>query len=357
MLASGQGSDATQVVAVLVPEEAFNQPFVLRLQRLGIGVISLVVGARSYVDEYRALKRIIERVNPRIIHTHGYHADVIGGFAARAQRIPTVSTVHGFVGGSRRNRLNERIQLLALRRADAVLAVSRPLVDRLVSSGLRPSRVHFVPNGFAASSSDQTKESARERLGLSSGIPTAGWIGRLSPEKGPDVMLDAIALCDPRWRLSIIGDGKERVTLERRAANLGIADRVVWHGALADAGSLITAFDAFVLSSRSEGTPIALFEAMHAGVPVVATRVGGVPDVVSSLEAIVVAPEAPAEIAGGLRSLMADPGATVLRTERARTKVREIFGLDSWIGAVERVYRIAESSKATRRRARAEPGT
>jgi glycosyltransferase involved in cell wall biosynthesis len=345
MLASGQGSDATHIVPVLVPEDSSDHPFVLRLRQLGITVTPVVVGARSYVEEYRALNEILRKLAPRIVHTHGYHADAIGGLVARASRIPTVSTVHGFVGGSRRNRFNERIQLLALRRADAILAVSRPLVDRLVRAGVSPRKVHFVPNGFSVTSAAHTTDDARKLLGLRTGSPIAGWIGRLSAEKGPDVALDAIALSEPPWRLSVIGDGKERRALEMRAARLGIADRVVWHGARADAGSLITAFDAFVLSSRTEGTPIALFEAMNGGVPVIATRVGGVPDVVSPLEAIVVEPEAPTQIAAALRSVIEDSSAAADRAERARKKVREVFGLRSWVQAVERVYSVAESGR------------
>jgi len=107
-------------------------------------------------------------------------------------------------------------------------------------------------------------------------------VGRLSREKGADVILDAIAACKPPWRLSIIGDGPERERLKQQAARLGITDRVTWHGPVSNAGKLLSAFDAFVLSSRTEGTPIVLFEAMHSGVPIVTTSVGGVPDVVSS---------------------------------------------------------------------------
>jgi glycosyltransferase involved in cell wall biosynthesis len=351
MLASGQGSERAHIVAVLEPGDAANHPFVLRLEQLGIPATPLVVSARKYGAEYRALRSIIHELNPRLLHTHGYHADVIGGLAGRAYRIPSVSTVHGFVGGSRRNRFYELIQLLALRRADGVIAVSLPLVDRLVRAGVNSSKVHFVANGFIAKSSMLSRQSAREKLHLADGCRIAGWIGRLSPEKGPDVMVDAVVRCNPNWHVSMIGDGKARAALEERAVRLGIADRVVWHGAHSEAGTLMPAFDAFVLSSRTEGTPIALFEAMHAGIPIIATRVGGVPDVVSSREAIVVEPDSPGEIANALDSLISDPVAANERVKNARRKVSEAFGLTPWIEAVERVYEIAESSCEDRRRA------
>jgi glycosyltransferase involved in cell wall biosynthesis len=164
------------------------------------------------------------------------------------------------------------------------------------------------------------------------------WVGRLSNEKGPDVMLDAIAQSDPSWRLSVIGDGPERDRLHEQAARLGIADRVSWHGFVSNAGSLLTAFDAFVLSSRTEGTPIALFEAMHAGVPVVATRVGGVPDVIASTHALLVPPEHPGMIAQALEEIARGPSAAAQRTILARARLHHAFDSAAWLSAIDAIY-------------------
>jgi glycosyltransferase involved in cell wall biosynthesis len=172
------------------------------------------------------------------------------------------------------------------------------------------------------------------------GVFHVGWVGRLGREKGADVLLDALALApDLPLVASIVGAGREEAALRAQAEALGVADRVRWHGLIGEAGPLFSAFDAFVLSSRTEGTPIALFEAMEAGVPVVATAVGGVPDVVSPAEALLVPPEDPARLAEALRAVRGDPAAAAARARAAATRLREVFGADPWLDRYEEIYR------------------
>ena len=166
----------------------------------------------------------------------------------------------------------------------------------------------------------------------------------MSKEKGADVMLDALAASDPKWGLSIIGAGNELDHLRKQAATLGIRDRILWHGPIPNAGSLLAAFDAFVLSSRTEGTPITLLEAMNAGVPIVATAVGGVPDIVDSSQALLVPADQPAMIARALSDLEREPSAAAERARRAREKLLQSSSVDAWVNAIESVYRAARRS-------------
>ena len=136
MMSVGQKASSVHVAAVVEPSAPNPHPFLVQLEAFGVPVTRIVVGARSYVQEYRALSALVARLQPRVVHTHGYRADVIGGAVARAHRVPTVSTVHGFTGGGIRNRLYEWAQFFALRRADAVIAVSAPLVQRLGENGV-----------------------------------------------------------------------------------------------------------------------------------------------------------------------------------------------------------------------------
>ncbi len=350
MLSSGQRGKTVHVAAVLEPGEAAGHPFVARLQALDVPVTPIVVGPRSYLKEYRQLSALVARLRPGIVHTHGYRSDVVGGAAARANHVPTVSTIHGFTGGGARNRLYEIVQSFALRRMDAVIAVSAPLVSRLAEAGVRKERIHLVPNGLTPANVTLTRFAARQQLGIELDDLVVGWVGRLSREKGADVMLDALVECDQSWRLSMIGEGPELDQLRGQAAELGIAKRVVWHGAVADAGSLLAAFDAFVLSSRTEGTPITLLEAMNAGVPIVATRVGGVPDVITTAHAILVAPEEPGEIAAALAELRRQPSAALARSKLARERLRESFSAAAWLDAVDEVYQAARTSAENGRR-------
>ena len=344
MLSAAQMRLGVHVAAVITPDEAQGHPFVHRLEALGVPVTRIIVDARNYVNEYRELSALITSIKPRLLHTHGYRADLIGGQLGRSRRIPTVSTVHGFTGGGRRNRFYEWIQRIALRRASAVIAVSKPLAQNLVRAGIQPAKIHVVPNGFTALPAI-SRAAARDRLGIAGDQLVAGWVGRLSREKGADVMIDAFSQLDASWRLSIIGDGPELGKLQIRAETLGVADRIAWHGLIENAGSLLTAFDAFVLSSRTEGTPIGLFEAMHAGVPIVATRVGGVPDVINSEHAIIVASESPDMIARALADIATDRVATGARIARARERL-QAFSSAEWSAAIAGVYDAASTNYA-----------
>ena len=196
-------------------------------------------------------------------------------FPAGVTGIPLATTVHGFTGGGARNQVYEAMQRLALRRFDAVVAVSEPLARQLRVT-VPGDRVRTIRNAWSPAEPPLPRAEARARLGIGEGELVAGWVGRLSPEKGADVLLYALPTL-PALHVSFLGDGADEAFLRGRAARLGVADRVRWHGAVPGAAALYAAFDVFVLSSRTEGTPIALFEAIAAGVPVVATRVGGVP--------------------------------------------------------------------------------
>ena len=345
MMSVAQKGRGVHVVAVLSPHDADNHPFIRRLEALGVPFTRLVVGGRSYFREYRALSNLVQRLQPQVVHTHGYRADLIGGLVARAHGIPTVSTVHGFTGARLRIRINERLQCLILRRAHAVIAVSLPLVERLAQAGVSRDRIHYVPNGFLPIVSSVARAEARDMLGIRTSGLVAGWVGRLSPEKGSDVMLDALAETPLSWQLAIIGDGPQRDILRNHADRLGVSDRVYWHGSIPSAGSLLSAFDAVVLSSRTEGTPITLLEAMHASVPIVATRVGGIPDVVTSAHALLVPSEQPRMIADALAEIEREPFAAKHRSILARERLLKLFGSEVWLGAVDAVY-LAASIRA-----------
>ena len=345
MLAAGRGESGAHVAAVVDPASGHTHPFVSRLRALSVPATTVVVRGKSYWKEYRALKALISQLNPAVVHTHGYRADVIGGAAAKSLGVATVSTVHGFTGGGVGNAIYERIQTLALKAFDGVIAVSTPIGVRLEAAGVARGKIYCVPNGFLPAASRMNRPEARQRLGVGEEETLVGWVGRLSREKGADVMLEALALTGSSWRLSIIGDGPELKRLKRHAQSLGISGRVHWHGAIESAGSLFGAFDAFVLSSRTEGTPIALLEAMDAQVPIVATAVGGVPDVVGVDEAIVVGSEDAPAIARALEEIERNPAAAARRARAAKVRLVQAFGLTDWLAAIEEVYAAASARR------------
>lgn len=312
-----------------------------RATAVGLEVARVVVPHRAYFREYRALSRLIADVAPDVVHTHGYRADIIGGLAARRAQIPWIATAHGFVGGGVRARLYEWLQVRLLRRATRVIAVSRPVRERLIRAGVREERAALIINAWTPKTVFDRAE-ARRRLGIPGNGFVVGWVGRLTPEKGADVFLEGLArIRSLPWCASVIGEGSDRQVLERQAQSLGIADRVRWHGLVPHAAALYSAFDAWVLSSRTEGTPIALFEAMGARVPVIASEVGGVPGVVSSSEAILVPPEHPEALAGALRMMIEDPARAADRATAAHHRLQTEFAHEPWVDAHIELYRKA----------------
>ena len=343
-LASGLAARGHEVhvAAVLEPDgPPERHPFVARLARQGVAVHPVVVPGRAYLRERAQVAALCRRLAPGVAHTHGYRADVVDAGAARAAGVPVAATVHGFTGGGgARGWAYEALQRRALRSFGAVAAVSRPLAERLRRAGVADGRLRVIPNAWDGGGPAPGRAEARARLGVPPGAFHLGWVGRLSREKGADVLLDAVARLSDEADVvvSVIGDGPEGAALRRKAEALGIGGRVRWHGAVEEAGALFSAFDVFVLSSRTEGTPMVLLEAMAAGVPVVAARVGGVPDVVGEAEAWLAPPEHPAALARAIGAVRRRPRLAQERARLARARLEARFGADAWLSAYEEMY-------------------
>lgn len=336
-----------QTVVSVTDVEQTDHPMTIALKQARVTVIPIVLPARAYLRESRMLERLVREQRPDVVHTHGYRSDVIGGRVARKAGVRSVATLHGFTARSLRGRVFEWLQLRALRRFDAVVGVSSGIAERARAAGVPADRLALIPNAWSGGGSAATREELRRSLGIRDSTFAVGWIGRLSQEKGCDVFIDALAHWKPAGVVaSIIGDGRERAALEARASERGVSSLIQWHGALRDAGRLMRAFDAFVLSSRTEGVPMVLLEAMEAGTPVITTAVGGVPSVVDSTEAVLVPSESPAAIAMALERLRTSPDEARLRAENAARRLARQFAVDPWLDRYMELYaRVASSSR------------
>lgn len=328
------------VVLIAVLEPGVPTPaWIAPLAADGVRVEVLQVGARDYLRERRQVRALLERHGVQVIHTHGYRPDLVHGGHARRSGIRTVSTVHGFTRtGGLKGRLNEWLQLRALRRFDAVIAVSKPLVGTLRSVGVSTERIVLIPNAISGASQPLDRAEARAALSLPPDGRAVGWVGRMSHEKAPMTMLDAFARIHAAdVTLCYIGDGPERDACRQRAESLGIAARVRFAGAVPDAARFLQAFDVLGLSSITEGTPMVLLEAGLAGVPIVATRVGGVPDLLGNDGHLVPADD-PAALAAAVDSVFAEPHLAAQRTAALRARLQSESSADVWVARHLELY-------------------
>jgi glycosyltransferase involved in cell wall biosynthesis len=324
-------------VAALV-QDAASPPVYPALRAAGVPIHEIRCGRRHYIAEVRALARLLRTLRPDVVHTHVYHADIVGTVAARLAGVPSVATVHGFTGGDRRNRLYEQADLLALRICRRVLCVSEAAAVRVRASGVTGARVRVVPNGWAGTAF-LSRDEARAQLGLGRDDAVVGWVGRLSAEKGPDLFVDAVLplLAEGR-RAVLVGDGPERDAIAARLAAGSRAGGVLLAGARPDAGTLMRAFDVLVLSSRTEGVPMVLLDAMAASVPVVATAVGGIPSVVDEATAWLVPAGDTGALGAAIRAVLEDAEAARRRTHEAARRCADRFGIERWLDEVYAVY-------------------
>ena len=342
-LATGlHGDDRVDVtvVPVLGLSEAAEHPFVRGFDGTGVRIVPIEIPGRGYRAERRAVREILGKVSASVLHTHGYRPDVMDSGVAARLRIPRVTTVHGFTGGGRRNRFYETLQRRVFRKFDGVIAVSAKLQRELVANGIPDSVVHVVRNAFPSDSAATDRATARSALGLPADKQVVGWVGRLSHEKAPDVFVQAAAAVSAEnVHFSVIGSGPELERCRGLAAELGLPDRVHFHGQIEGAGNLLNAFDVLALTSWTEGTPMVLLEAMARGVPVVSTAVGGIPDLLSSNEARLVDAGDPAGIAAAVEELLGNPTLSRKLGESARARLERDLTVDAWVDRHIQIYR------------------
>jgi len=161
----------------------------------------------------------------------------------------------------------------------------------------------------------------------------------MGKEKAPDVMVDAAGrVSDAVARFSMVGTGPMERECRALADSLGIGARMDWHGAVDNVGASLAAFDVLVLTSWTEGTPMVLLEAMAAGVPIVTTAVGGIPEVVSSQEAYLCPPGSVVDIAGAIDAVLADPEGACSRAAAARLRMDRELDVGAWIRRHREIY-------------------
>jgi glycosyltransferase involved in cell wall biosynthesis len=309
-----------------------------------------VVALRQFRRPGRSLRvlppltRLLRQRGVGIVHTHLYHGNTYGRLAAIQARIPViVASVHNVYERVKAHRT--WVNRALARWTDAILAGSEAVREDILRSDRVPRKqVHVLPYGIDPEPYHTLPDPAESRktLGLPPGAPVVGTVGRLETQKGHDLLLRSLA--DLRSEgcnavLLLVGEGRERTRLAELAAELGLADRVRFLGTRRDLPVLFAAMDVFAFPSRWEGTPLALIAAMAAGLPVVATPVGGIPDVLKDgvRGRLVPVDDVPA-LTAALRDILRDAATSRTLGAAAREYVLNHCSVTAMLHELEALY-------------------
>jgi glycosyltransferase involved in cell wall biosynthesis len=263
------------------------------------------------------LKAFIAEQGIDLLHTHGVRANFLARPLAARLQLPVVTTFHSDLAFDYRHRLEywfaTALTRIGNRYTDIFIAVSASIARGMAKMGIPPDKTVTIHNGIdpAAFAKALTKTELHNRYGFPEGAKIIGTVARLHPVKGHPVLLHAAARLAPEHPdvfYLLIGDGQERRALEKMAGDLGIARQVVFAGFVEEVESLYAALDIFCLPSLMEGMGLSLVESMFCETPVVASRVGGIPELVTDgVDGLLVPPENSTALADALQRLLNDP--------------------------------------------------
>jgi glycosyltransferase involved in cell wall biosynthesis len=345
LLGSARSDTSRFPVLVCYIRDARDQTFAMATRARELGVNYLEILERHSWDRriWPKLVDLVRKQSIDLVHAHDYKTDFLALLLARKTGIIPLATVHGWIRNTWRERLYYMADTKLLGYFPAVIAVSGPIKEALISHGARADRVIQVPNGVDHREYCRrpgVRERLRKELAIAPDSVVVGAVGRLEAEKRFDILLDAVAAVEPlKPEVILVGSGSRGADIARRAEALGLTARVRLLGQRTDVRDLLHAFDVYVQTSDTEGIPNVVLEAMATEVPVVATRVGGTPElIVDGVHGLLVPPGDATIVAAALGRTLAEPTATARRVAAARARVERELSFDARMEKVEAVY-------------------
>jgi glycosyltransferase involved in cell wall biosynthesis len=307
----------------------------------GVGVIRLDRTRKLALGKWWPLISFLRSRRVDVLHAHKFGSNLWGAIIGPLAGVPVVIAHEhswSFEGQPVRRFLDREV---IARGANVIVAVSREDRRRMIEVvGLDPGKVLVVHNGvprFAAADGRRV----RNELGIPCDAPVVGSIGIKTP-KTPAVLIEAVAALRgefPEIRLLLVGRGDQENALQTMVGESGLESTVHLLGWRTDIADILAALDVAVLTSLSEGSPLAVMEYMAAGKPVVASRVGGIPDLIDhGVHGLLVQPRSVRELADALAMLLRDPDLRATMGARARARQEAEFDTDSMIARFERLY-------------------
>lgn len=317
------------------------------LRELGLEPHTFDLGGGVRPSGVARVRRALAALSPDVVHTNLGTADMIGALVARPLGIPFVSTIHAVDwtpegGWTARSAARHAAGVLARRRAARIVAVSAAARDAYVGRRWAPaSRVTVVHNGVRAAPAAGAGRAVRAELGIGADELVVTMISALRPGKGHEEAIAAMGTLaghDPPVRLVIVGDGVRRESLAAAAEPLG--DRVILTGWRPDAFAMLDAADVLLHPSHFDAFPTTLLEALAAGTPILATRVGGIPEIVEDGRSGVLVDD-PARLAEPLAALLDEPARRARLAAAGRERFAVHFAAEPWVRRMWDVYAAA----------------
>lgn len=312
------------------------------------------LGARNLRDlgAFRALLRYVREQKIDLIHAHLTYAAIWAAVVSRQTKVPSLATLHvAPPEGGKEGLRDGLMRWLVNRYGKRVVAVSEALRRRyLAKNGIDPKKFVAVHNGieidrFRREHAEARAQLARE-LGIEHDTPVVMTVSVLRPGKGIEVLLDAVSSV-PGATFVIVGDGPMRAEWTARAERNGVGNRVRWAGYRNDVAALLPGADLFVLPSLDDAFPTVLLEAMAAGLPVVATEVGGIPEIVTRDTGRLVPPNDAVSLANAINTTLGDVPGRLAMSDAARRDAAQKFSTDAWIARLDHLYRTVLGEEGT----------
>jgi glycosyltransferase involved in cell wall biosynthesis len=321
-----------------------------RAEAAGVQFLGLDRRGPWDLPAWAPLVRLLRGGGVQVIHGHMFGSNVWAVTLGRLASVPVVIAhehTWAFTGGRLRGIADRRLIAAG---SDVIIACSQEDRRRMIErQRIAPAAVRFVPNGIDGRSPTPGRD-VRAELGIASGAPVVGSVGALRAQKRFDVLLRAAAELAPRCpglRVVIVGEGAERPRLEALAAELELGDTLLMLGAREDVPDVLQAVDVAVTSSDFEGSPLSVMEYMEAGLPVVATAVGGLAQMIhDGVHGVLVPRRDPVALADALEGLLADPRRRSELGAAGRARRRAEFDLSVMVGRIEQLYEQLYAARA-----------
>lgn len=290
------------------------------------------------------LYRIIKRYHIHIIHAHDYKSDILAWLIGFVAKVRLFSTVHGWIENTTKERFYNLCDRIVLRWYDKIIAVNKLIMARLIQSGINKRKIELIHNAIDIDDYERVPFGGdiRDELGIKPNTPVIGYVGRLSAEKDLPILFMAVKILSnefPQLRAVIAGDGPLKECLKEYCKKIGVESNVIFLGQRMDIKRIYQTIDVFVLTSKTEGIPNVILEAMAMQVPVVSTNVGGVGEIIThNVDGFLVEPGDVNSLCNYLRKLLTDKETKNRLIKEAYKTVSNKFSFANRLKRIEGLY-------------------